>query len=142
MSLFRGESPVIGRGASLHYIVSETLQNGSATAANYGVFFIADRDYEVIEMSEAHTTAGTDAGTVTLALEKLTGTQAPDAGVNPFGTSTVNLKGTANTVQRLTKQSSTANNSRLKAGDRLCLKDSGTLTALVGVSVVVILRSL
>ncbi len=109
-----------------------------ATAANYGVFFIAPFACEVVSVREAHTTAGTDAGAVTLDIEKLTGTQAPDAGVSVLS-ATIDLKGAANTVQAPALTATTANK-RLAAGDRLCLKDAGTLTAVAGVAVTVELK--
>jgi hypothetical protein len=137
MSLFRGETPDLGRGAGQYDFVTETLQSGSATAANYGVIFIADRDYEVLEVREAHSTAGTDAGAVTLTVEKLTGTQAPGAGANCFGTNTINLKGTANTVQSIIATSPVV----ISAGQRLAIKPTGVLTALVGVQVTIVLRA-
>lgn len=110
-----------------------------ATAANYGVFFVAPFACEVVSVRESHETAGTDAGAVTLDIEKLTGTQAPDAGVAVLGATKINLKGTANTVQAPALTGTTADK-QLAAGDRLCLKDAGTLTAVAGVAVTVELK--
>jgi hypothetical protein len=119
--------------------ITETVQGTTAaTAANYGVFFIADRDYKVVSAQESHTTLGTDGGAVTLTIEKLTGTQALDAGTAVLS-GTFNLKGTINTVQE--KIAADAN-AILKKGDRLALKDSGVLTAVAGVCVTVVLQGI
>lgn len=113
----------------------------AATATNYGVFFTAYTACLVIGATEVHQTAGTDGSAVTLQIEKLTGTQAPDAGTVLL-TSAFNLKGTANTVQTGTTVTSSDASLRnlttfLAVGDRLCLKDVGTLTAVANVTVVI-----
>lgn len=109
---------------------------GAATAGNYGAFFIIPfTACYLSDFKEAHQTAGSDASAVTLDLEKLTGTQAPDGGVSMLA-STLSLKATANSVQTATL-SSTLTNRNLVLGDRLCLKDSGTLTAVANVNVLV-----
>jgi len=209
------------------FTVSHTLfGTQSATAGNYGIFYIALFPCLVTGASEVHQTAGNDAGDVFLKLEKLTGTQAPDSGTelsassskltsvvvagggvdyavndtitltggtastqavlkvltvtgtavatvqivnagsytsfpaNPVSqgsssgagtgaTFTItgtypwfNLKGTANTVQNATLVKSTNSfipltTTYLKTGDRLCLKDVGTLTNVNNVTVTV-----
>ncbi len=107
----------------------------SATATNYGVFFIASRPIEIMKIKEAHTTAGSDAGAVTLQIEKLTGTTALDSG-STLLTTAFNLKGTANTV--VSYEGTRLTSSRqLVEGDRLALKDAGTLTDLAGVCVTI-----
>lgn len=106
-----------------------------ATAANYGIFFIATRSCFVKSVSEVHTTAGTNGGAVTLQIERLQGTEAPDAG-DALLTTAFDLKGTANTVQEgilVANKTLTA----LAPGDRLCLKDAGTLTDVAGLNVTV-----
>lgn len=110
-----------------------------ATAANYGVFFIADRAYRIVSIREVHSTLGTDAGAVTLTIEKLTGTQALDAGVTTQ-TGSFNLKGTVNSVQTATL-SATAADILLAAGDRLALDDAGVLTAVAGLCVTLELQA-
>ncbi len=115
--------------------------DAAATAANYGVFFIAPFACEVVSVRESHTAAGTDAGAVTLDIEKLTGTQAPDSGVAVLGATKINLKGTANTVQSPALTGTTANK-QLAAGDRLCLKDTGVLTGVAGLAVTVELKAI
>lgn len=107
----------------------------SQTAGYYGVFFIAVRSCVVKKISEIHTVAGNDAGAVTLQVERLQGTEALDAGDTLLSTA-FNLKGTANTLQ----EGSIITNGRvngLAIGDRLALKDAGTLTNLQGVAVIV-----
>jgi len=109
----------------------------SATAGNYGVIFIATKNCVVKDFYEAHTTAGTDAGSVTLQLERLQGTEALDAGDELLETA-INLKGTADTYVRGTLVK--GYNVSLKIGDRLALKDAGTLTGLAGVCVTIIIE--
>jgi len=109
----------------------------AATATNYGVIWICPANAIVTGFSEVHQTAGTAGGTVSLQLEKLTGVQAPDSGVVLLETA-LNLKATANTVQEgviATSFTSNKQNASLSAGDRLCLKDAGTLTTLANVTV-------
>jgi len=98
-----------------------------ATAANYTPFFIADRPMIVVAFTEVHGTAGTDGSDVTLQLERLQGTEAPDSG-DELLSSALSLKATANTVQYGTLVNTDV--IALKSGDRLCLKDSGTLTSV------------
>lgn len=105
----------------------------AATAANYAVFFIAPFACVLNEFRVVFQTAGTDAGAVTLDLEKLTGTQALDAGVSMLA-STINLKGAINTVNTATITTTGANRS-IARGDRIALDDSGTLTSCANVSV-------
>ena len=109
--------------------VSVTLEGTApATAANFDTFFTAEYDLEVIAASESHRVAGTNAGAVTLDVEKLTSAQASGAGASVLST-TFNLKSTAETPVRVTATTTKANRI-LKRGDRLSLKDSGTLTDL------------
>ena len=107
----------------------------AATAGNYGVFFISPFQCYINSIREVHQTAGSDAGAVTLTIEKLTGTQALDAGVSTLS-STINLKGTANTVVTPTL-TGTNPNRNLAIGDRLAMDDAGTLTAVANVTVMV-----
>ena len=113
----------------------------AATSGNYlALFFIARRKYEIISFRERHETAGSDAGAVTLQLNKVTDGTAPASGTSIL-TSGVNLKGTANTLVTGTITGTIATK-RLVDGDGLCLETTGTLTAVVGVSVVVELKAL
>lgn len=110
----------------------------AATAGNYGTFFVAPFPCEVYEAWETHKTAGTDPGAVTLAVEKLTPGQALGAGVEVLST-TFNLKSTADECTRV-KASTTTTSRFLNPGDRLALKDTGTLTAVEHVVVTVLVR--
>ncbi len=101
--------------------------------------FIADTAYEIESLEYVPTVAGTDAGAVTLAVMKCTGTQAPSAGTLTH-TGTANLKGTIHTVQALAL-SATVANTRLADGDRLAIDVTGVLTAAVG-QLTVVLRPL
>jgi len=105
----------------------------AATGANYGVFYIVPVACVITAFQEVHQTAGSDGGAVTLQLEKLSGTTAPDSGDVVLSTA-LSLKATANTVQNGVLTLTLAYRS-LKAGDRLCLKDVGTLTSVSNVTV-------
>ena len=114
--------------------VHHTIQGtAAATLTNYGVFWIAPVACFVTKFQEVHQTAGSDGSAVTLTLEKLTGTTAPDSGTVLL-TTALSLKATANTVQTGTLVTTIASYS-MNAGDRLCLKDAGTLTAVDNVTV-------
>lgn len=123
----------------LVFPVTITLQgSAAATADNYDVFFIADRDYLVVSISEIHSTVGSDGSDVTCQVQKLTGTEAVASGSDILSTA-FDLKGTANTVQEGILVL-TSNTLVLNKGDRLALDDSGTLTAVTDVIVTVQLR--
>lgn len=107
----------------------------AATATNYGVFWIAPMACSVSQVWEVHQTLGTDGGAVTVNLEKLSGTTAPDSGSTILATA-FSLKATINTVQTGTLVTTQATKTLAK-GDRLCLKDSGVLTAVAGVTLLI-----
>lgn len=113
----------------------------ASTAGNFGVIFTALHPCEIMRAYESHTTAGTDAGAVTLNLEKLTSGEALDAGDSVLTTGW-NLKSTANTPVEKTSLDLVKANRQLSTGDRLALEDSGVLTALVGVQVTVYFKRL
>jgi hypothetical protein len=104
------------------------------------IFYTARFPCEVIWLSEVHSTAGSDAGAVTLQIELLTGTQAPGAGSTLLDTA-FNLKGTANTVVKKAGTDLTSTVT-LDEGDRLALLYSGTLTAVAGVQVTAYMKPL
>lgn len=110
----------------------------AATAANYGVFWTAPFPCYVVGFTETHKTAGSDAGAVTLQLEKLNSGEALDAGDTLLSTA-LSLKTTANTPQEGTLVTTIATR-QLATGDRLALKDAGTLTAVAHVVCVVTVR--
>lgn len=97
-------------------------------------------EYEVVEVNEEHTVAGTDAGAVTADLKKLASATvgAPSTGTSVLS-STFNLKSTANTPVKKTTASGLAAKSvrTLRSGDRLGLDFTGTLTALGGMAITV-----
>lgn len=122
------------RGKKL-YIHHTIYGADAATAGNYGVFWIAPFECVISEIREVHQTIGTDAGAVELNIEKLTGTQALDAGVATLS-SPFSLKATINTVQTGTLTATVANK-QLSRGDRLAMDDNGTLTAVANVTVII-----
>ncbi len=116
-----------------------------STAASQGTqaFFIADRAYRIIGITEIHATAESTATTLTGYVEKLTGTTAPGSG-NTIQSGTFNLKATANTLQSGSVYASGTNDSddprlQLAAGDRLGIVLSAASTELAGVVVEVTL---
>lgn len=118
------------------FYISHTIPGTqSATAANYGVFFIAPFKCYVSKVQEVHLTAGSDGGAVTLGIEKLTSAEAPGSGDDVLSTA-LSLKTTAGTVQSGTITATRAD-SNLEIGDRLCLEDTGTLTAVANVTVLI-----
>lgn len=118
------------------YLEHTIFGTNAATAANYGVFFIAPQAVQVTGFREVHQTLGTDGGAVTVTLEKLTSGQAPDAGGVLLDTA-LSLKTTINTVQTGTLITTTTANLSLAKNDRLCLKDAGVLTSVANVTVLV-----
>lgn len=115
-------------------LVKELIGTTPATAVNFGRIFIADRPCEVVSVQCVFGTASTSG---TLQIEKLTGTQALDAGTVIL-TATMSLSGTADTVVTGTLAAGVAK--QLAPGDRLALKDAGTLTNLVDLCVVIGIR--
>ena len=115
------------------------------TAALYTTpFFRAQRSYEIIQVRERHEVAGTDAGTVTVQLKKVPSGTAPASGTSIL-TSAISLKATADTDQTGTiSQSITSSvaDRVIVSGDSLCLISAGTLTAVQGVSVTVLLKAI
>ena len=110
----------------------------AATAANYGTVFVADRAYRIISISEVHRTAGSNAGAVTISVEKCATGVVDDSGVDLLATA-LSLKATANTPQFGTL-TTTKQDLIIKKGDRLVLKDAGTLTDVAHVGVTILLR--
>lgn len=104
-----------------------------ATAANYSTFYISNFVATITSFKEVHAVIGSDAGAVTLQLEKLTSTTAPGSGTSLL-TSALSLKATANTVQTGSLTTTLAN-INLAVGDRLALKLAGTPTSVANVTV-------
>lgn len=107
----------------------------AATAANYDVFFIAPFDCIIGAVWETHTTEGSDGSDVGLNIEKLADGDALDAGTELLEED-IDLKATADTVQE-GEITATRTDRTISKGERLALKDSGTLTAVANVSVMV-----
>ncbi len=118
--------PLISGFATPEREFSLTVPLAAATVD--GNVFVATRRCKVVAIAEAHAAAGTDAGAVTLAVKKCTGTQAPSAGT-AVHTGSANLKGTADTVQNLGITDAAAT---LAPGNRLAIDATGVLTALAG----------
>lgn len=110
----------------------------AATAANYGVFLIVPAACLVTKVQEVHQALGSDGGAVTLNVEKLTSGVAPDSGSVLLPTA-FDLKASVNVVRTGTL-TTTAATRTLARGDRLALKDAGTLTAVSNVTVLVELQ--
>lgn len=110
------------------------------TAAQWTTpFFLADRPYYLIAVYERHETAGTDGGAVTVMLKNVPSGTAPSSGTDMLSAG-MSLKTTANTNQ--TGSLSTVAGARaIDRGDSLAFITTGTLTALVGVTIAVVLRS-
>lgn len=115
------------------YIYHTIVGTAAATAANYSLFWIAPFECTVTEIREVHQTAGSSADAA-LQIEKLTGTQALDAGVTL--NTAIELDGTANTVVTATL-TTTGVDLQLSRGNRLAMKDAGTLTAVANVTVII-----
>ncbi len=117
----------------------------AATAANYGVFFIANDPaadgrpvWEVIRVLERHQVAGSDAGAVTAMVKKVPSGTAPAAGTDVLSAG-INLKATADTNQTGALTATLADR-RLSSGESLAIVPTGTLTALSGLFIQVELR--
>lgn len=102
-------------------------------------FFIAQRDYYLISVTERHQVAGTDPGAVTMQLYKVASGTAPASGTAML-TAGLNLKSTANTNQDGTLVT-TAGGLTIPRGYALAFITSGALTAVQGVTAAVVLKA-
>ncbi len=100
-------------------------------------FYVAPARCRVISIRAVPNVVGSDAGAVTGAVKKCTGTQAPSAGTAVHAGS-IDLKGTVNAVVTPAVASAAAT---LSAGDRLAFDGTGVMTAATG-CIVVALRYL
>lgn len=132
---------VVGKLDLAKQVIADVQLQGTAgaTAGNYGLFFTAPFPCRVISVTERHEVLGTDAGAVTLQVNKVPSGTAKASGTAVLA-STINLKGTINTNQSPAIVSSSA--ADLVAGDSLALILTGTPTAVAGVSVTVQLQRL
>lgn len=108
-----------------------------ATAANYGLFFIAHVPCELTAVALRYGTASTSG---TLQIEKLTGTQALDGGTVLLS-STISMSAAANTTYFGTL-TGTVLDLQLARGEALALKDGGTLTSLENLNITVRMKPL
>lgn len=116
-------------------MVVSTRQSGAGSLATEA-FFVAPVAMRVLKVSAVHSAAEASAATLTADVTKDTGTDAPGAGTTVLGSTKVNLKATANTVQSPALTSTVAN-VVLAAGDRLALKPSAGGTEIAGLVVTV-----
>lgn len=107
-----------------------------ATATNYEVIYVANRPVEVMKVKAVWRVASTSG---TLNIEKLTGTQALNAGLEILKTN-ISTSAAANTV--VSRSGYELQNRELREGDRIALKDGGTLTNLAGLTVTIYLHPL
>ncbi len=105
------------------------------------IVFIADEDYEVIDIREAHITAESTATNLYAQVERLQGTESlgnGDALLTDNSDSGISLKGTANTVVEGTVAAD--GTQQLDAGDRLGINISDTGTEIAGVCIQIELK--
>lgn len=124
-----------GRAGAHKGMVIATYAVPTATEAVDQNAFIADQDYQLVSVQEAHSGVGGSGAAVRIT--KCTGTQAPAAGANML-TGTLSLTSTINTVVTGVL-SATLANTRLAEGNRICLDFSGTVAGLDGMAVTLIL---
>jgi hypothetical protein len=117
------------------FITVRVPGTNAALTTNYGVFYIAPYACNVLAIYEAHGTAGTDGGSVGVNIEKLRPGVALDSGTILLPTA-FNLKAASNYTYQGTL-TPTLSTKQLAAGDRLALKDTGTLTSVADVCVII-----
>jgi hypothetical protein len=96
--------------------------------------FVAARDFVVKGISVRPKIAGTDTGTVSMTVGKCAD-GATDTAITAFHSSTINVKGTINTVQHATL---TASATQLLRGQSITLDATGTTTAAKGLVTVLL----
>jgi hypothetical protein len=102
-----------------------------ASSVDENIFIAADA-WNITHIEEVHTVAGTHGDPVTLMVRVCGGTETPANG-DAAQSATIDLKGTANTVQAATLSETIT----LADGDRIALDYTGDLTALAGGVVVI-----
>lgn len=107
-----------------------------ATAANFGcIMFTAPVACIVTTVKERHSTAGNDAGAVTVMLKKVPSGTAAGSGTDCLSAG-ISCKATADTNQSGTLHGTPANYT-MAAGDSLAVVLTGTPTALAGFNLTV-----
>lgn len=108
------------------------------TAPDVGLF-TADTDYQIVSATERHETLGTDGSAVTVDVVKAASGTAMGSGTSLLAT-TFDLKATVNTTQSRSLAAGTlASDKILYEGQCLGLNFAGTMTAVTGVCVTVVL---
>ena len=101
--------------------------------------FTADTDYQIVAAYERHEVLGTDGSAVTADVVKAASGTAMASGTSLLA-STFNLKATTNTTQARTLSAGTLATDRiLYSGQCLGINFGGTMTAVAGVCITVIL---
>lgn len=115
------------------YVHHNLVGTAPATAGNFGAFWIAPFDCTITEIRVVWGTASS--GTATIDFEKLTGTTAAGSG-SVMLAATVDATATANTITTPVLTATLAN-LQIARGDRIAIKNGGTLTALANVSAII-----
>ena len=104
--------------------------------------WLADADCEIVFAAEIHETLGTDGSAVTVDVVKVADGTALASGTSLLAT-TFNLKATINTRQSRSLSAGTLAADRyIASGQTLGLNFAGTMTAVTGVHVTVVLNRL
>ena len=106
------------------------LLAGTTVAGN---IFVADDRYIIESIKEVHSTVSDGSGDINIGVAKGTVTPANSTAQH---TTTFNLDATINTVQTATLTTQTT----MDVGDRICVKNVGTMTNVVGVMSIVLKR--
>lgn len=117
-----------------HRQASEVVLTAQISASSVDApIFVANRNYKVVSIEEIHSVVG---GTsAALRVRKASGTTAPSAGT-ALHSANFDLTATVNTKQA---GAIVAADALVKAGEKISLDFSGTLTGLAG-SVTIVLR--
>lgn len=125
-------------GTDPEIVVTQFVIAGAAAADYDGFMLIGNGEtWEVVRVDEAHQTAGS-ATSASVDVRKITDGQAKASGTSVLA-AVIDLSQAANTRQTPALNATLANR-RLAASDRLGLVGAGTLTAVDGVTVQVVLR--
>lgn len=124
------------------YLTFSAGPNAALLTAPDAGLFTADADYEIVAAYERHETLGTNGSAVTADVVKAASGTAMAAGTSLLA-STFNLKATINTTQSRTVSAGTLATDRIVyAGQCVGIKFGGTMTAVTGVSITVVLKPL
>lgn len=121
-----GGTLTVGAVVGTTHIV--TIPISAASVDTYA--FVSDGDWTIASIKEIHAVAGNDTSPANVTITVCDDTEAPSAGL-PCHNTTIDLKGTAATIQEPTL-SLVAANYTLANNDTLGVDFSGTLTTLAG----------